>query len=44
MACVPDFLGTAMTTWSMRSTGWLVTEHLGIRHLRLVIGFSMGGM
>jgi homoserine O-acetyltransferase len=22
----------------------LVTEHLGIRHLRLVLGFSMGGM
>ena len=22
----------------------LVTEHLGIRHLRLVVGFSMGGM
>src|ERR671922_182538 len=22
----------------------LVTEHLGVRHLRLVLGFSMGGM
>ena len=31
------------TTWSMRNIAWS-REGLGIKHLRLVIGNSMGGM
>ena len=34
---------TTTTTWSTRQYR-LVTEHLGVRHLRLVLGNSMGGM
>ena len=37
------FPSTPTTTWSARSIG-LLTEHLGVDHLRLVMGTSMGGM
>ena len=42
-ACARAFRSTTTTTWSQAQYR-LLTEHLGVRHLRLVLGNSMGGM
>ena len=41
--CTWAFPSTTMTTWSKRSTG-CSTEGLGVTHLRLIFGTSMGCM
>ena len=43
MDCARNFRNTTMTTWSQAQYR-LVKEHLGVGHLRLVMGTSMGGM